>query len=135
MLREVINMESPKDLKYSKEHEWIKVEGDVGTVGITDFAQKQLTDIVFVELPEKGKQVEKDKQMAVVESVKSVSDVFAPVSGEVVEVNSKLPDSPEIINKDPYNEGWFVKIKIADKAQLDNLMTAEQYDEMTKEGS
>jgi len=128
-------MESPKDLKYSKEHEWIKVEGDVGTVGITDFAQKQLTDIVFVELPEKGKQVEKDKQMAVVESVKSVSDVFAPVSGEVVEVNSKLPDSPEIINKDPYNEGWFVKIKIADKAQLDNLMTAEQYDEMTKEGS
>ncbi|MFH2028051.1 MAG: glycine cleavage system protein GcvH [Nanoarchaeota archaeon] len=125
--------ENPKDLKYSKDHEWVKVEGDIAVVGITDFAQKQLTDIVFVELPEKGKRVEKDKAMAVVESVKSVSDVFAPVSGEVIEVNDKLVDSPEIINNDPYSEGWFVKIKMTDSSQLDGLMTAEQYDENTKQ--
>ena len=125
--------ENPKDIKYSKQHEWVKVEGDTAIVGITDFAQKQLTDIVFVELPEKGKQVEQNKQMAVVESVKSVSDVFAPVSGEVIEVNEKLADNPEVINKDTYGEGWFVKIRIKDKAELDNLMTAEQYEDIIKE--
>jgi len=132
-LREVINMTNPTELKYSKDHEWIKEYGENIIIGITDFAQKQLTDIVFVELPDKGKQVEKDKQMAVVESVKSVSDVFAPVSGEIIEVNDKLVDSPETINNDPYNEGWFVKIKVSDKSQLDGLMSAEQYEELTKE--
>ena len=126
-------MTNPTELKYSKDHEWIKEYGENIIIGITDFAQKQLTDIVFVELPDKGKQVEKDKQMAVVESVKSVSDVFAPVSGEIIEVNDKLVDSPETINNDPYNEGWFVKIKVSDKSQLDGLMSAEQYEELTKE--
>ena len=118
---------NPTDLKYTKEHEWVKLDGDIVTVGITDFAQKQLTDIVFVELPEKGKHVEQNKQMAVVESVKSVSDVFAPVSGEIIEINDKIVDTPELINKDPYREGWFVKIKVKDINEKDNLMTAEDY--------
>ena len=125
-------MENPKELKYTKDHEWVKIEGDVVVVGITDFAQHALTDIVFVELPEKGKQVEANKQMAVVESVKSVSDVFAPVSGEISEVNEKLVDTPETINNSPYEEGWFVKIKIKDNAELDGLMTVEQYEELVK---
>src|SRR3989338_5051781 len=100
---------NPKDLKYTKEHEWVRVSGDVGIVGITDFAQKQLTDIVFVELPVKGKKVEQNKQMAVIESVKSVSDVFSPVTGEVTDVNLQLQDNPELINKDPYGKGWIAK--------------------------
>jgi len=117
-------MVNPENLKYSKEHEWVKVDGEVGIVGVTDFAQKQLTDIVFVELPGKGKRVEQNKQMAVIESVKSVSDVFSPVSGEIIDVNEMLKDSPEIINKDPYGEGWIAKIKIKNKAELNNLMSA-----------
>ncbi len=121
-----------KDLKYSKEHEWVKLEEGTATVGITDFAQKQLTDIVFVELPEKGKQIKKGEQMAVVESVKSVSDVYAPVSGEIVEVNNNLADNPELINKDPYGDGWFVKIKAKDASEADNLMSAEEYEKTTK---
>ncbi|HLC96885.1 MAG TPA: glycine cleavage system protein GcvH [Candidatus Nanoarchaeia archaeon] len=122
---------NPLDFKYSREHEWVNVEGDIATVGITDFAQHQLTDIVFVELPEKGKRVEAGKQMAVVESVKSVSDVFAPVSGEVIEVNSKLIDNPEIINNSPYTEGWFVKIRMANKAELDALLDVKLYSALT----
>ncbi len=125
-------MENPKDLRYSKEHEWVKVEGGIATVGITDFAQKQLTDIVFVELPEKGKHVTQGKAMAIVESVKSVSDVFAPVSGEVVEVNNELADAPEILNKEPYSKGWIAKVKIENKGELDNLLTAEKYGEFLK---
>ena len=125
-------MENPKNLKYSKEHEWVKVEGDIAIVGITDFAQKQLTDIVFVELPEKGKHVTQGKAMAVVESVKSVSDVFAPVSGEIVDVNNELADSPEILNKEPYGKGWIAKVKIENKGELDNLLTAEKYGEFLK---
>jgi|TARA_B100001971_G_C18195494_1_gene541182 glycine cleavage system H protein len=126
-------MESPKDRKYSKEHEWVKLEGDVATCGITDFAQHQLTDIVFIELPEKGKQVEQAKQIAVVESVKSVSDIFAPVSGEIIEINEKLTDNPETVNKNPFDEGWMFKIKIKDKAELDKLLSAEDYEKFTKE--
>lgn len=126
-------MENPSDLKYSKEHEWLKLEGDIAIVGVTDFAQKQLTDIVFVELPEKGKKVEQNKQMAVIESVKSVSDVFSPVSGEIVEINEKLKDNPNIINKDPYGEGWIAKIKIKNMDELNNLMLAEDYEKFTKE--
>ncbi len=128
-----MNMENPVDLKYRKEHEWVKVEEDIAICGITDFAQHQLTDIVFIELPEKGKQVEQNKQMAVVESVKSVSDVLCPISGEVIEVNEKLVDNPEIINDSPYDKGWFVKIKIKDKSELDNLMSTEEYDNYIKE--
>ena len=126
-------MHNPRELKYTKEHEWVKVEGDIVTCGITDFAQHKLTDIVFVELPEKGKQAEKDKQLAVIESVKSVSDIFAPVSGEVIEVNEKLKDNPELVNTDPYGQGWMFKIKLKDKAELDKLMSAEDYEAVTKE--
>lgn len=124
--------ENPKELKYTKEHEWVKVDGDIGIVGVTDFAQEQLTDIVFVELPEKGKKVERNKQLAVIESVKSVSDVSSPVSGEVVEVNDKLKDNPETINKEPYSGGWIAKIKLEDKGQLDGLMSAEDYENFIK---
>ncbi|MBW2984147.1 glycine cleavage system protein GcvH [Candidatus Woesearchaeota archaeon] len=128
-------MASPEELKYSKEHEWVKLEGDIAVVGITDFAQKQLTDIVFVELPEKGKKVEANKQLAVVESVKSVSDVFAPVSGEITEANEELANAPETLNKDPYGKGWIAKIKVDDKSQVDSLMSAKEYEDfIEKEG-
>jgi len=126
-------MTNPTDLKYSKEHQWLKVEGDIAIVGVTDFAQKQLTDIVFVELPEKGKKVEQNKPFAVIESVKSVSDVFSPVTGEVIEVNNKLADNPDVINKDPYGEGWIAKIKIENKDQLNTLMSSEEYENLIKE--
>jgi len=125
-------MENPKELYYTKEHEWVKVEDGIGTVGITDFAQHSLTDIVFVELPEKGKQVEQFKQLTVMESVKSVSDVYSPVSGEVTEVNESLGDSPEQVNKSPFENGWIAKIKLKDEKELENLMTTEQYDEYLK---
>ena len=114
-------------LKYTKDHEWIKVEGSIGIVGITDFAQHSLTDIVFAELPQKGKVVEQGKAAMVVESVKSVSDVFAPVSGEIVEVNEKAGKDSGIINKDPYVEGWLFKIKVKDASELGKLMDAQVY--------
>jgi glycine cleavage system H protein len=126
-------MENPKDLKYTKEHEWIKVENDIGTVGITDFAQDALTDVVFVELPKIGKKVEKFKTAATIESVKSVSDIFAPVSGEIAEVNQQLAEHPEFVNKEPYGNGWIFKIKITDKNELDNLMSSEEYEKIAKE--
>jgi glycine cleavage system H protein len=125
-------MNNPSDLKYSKEHEWVRIEGDVAVVGVTDFAQKQLTDIVFVELPEKGKKVEKGKAMAVIESVKSVSDVFSPVTGEVVEANEELSNNPDIINKDPYGNSWIAKVKINDKGELDSLMSSQEYEKIAK---
>ncbi|MFH1588577.1 MAG: glycine cleavage system protein GcvH [Candidatus Diapherotrites archaeon] len=125
-------MDNPKDLMYTKQHEWIKVEDGTGTVGITHFAQQMLTDIVFVELPQKGKTVEQFSQLCVLESVKSVSDVFAPVSGEVIEVNTVLSDAPEKINSSAFEEGWIAKIKLKDAKELDNLMTAEQYTEYLK---
>lgn len=125
--------ENPANLKYTKDHEWFRVEGDHGVVGITDFAQHSLTDIVFVELPEVGKKAEKGKSLAVVESVKSVSDVFAPVSCEVLEVNKELESKPQIVNEDPFGRGWMVKIKILDKAQVDSLMSKEQYDHYLSE--
>jgi len=128
-------MDNPTDRKYAKEHEWIKVDGEIGTVGITDFAQQQLTDIVFIELPEKGKKVEKNKQAAVIESVKSVSDIFVPVSGEIIEVNEKLKDNPDTVNKDPFGDGWIFKIKMDNKSELDNLMSAEDYDSYMKKES
>lgn len=113
-------------LKYTKEHQWVKVEGGIGIVGITDFAQKQLKDIVFIELPKVGGQLEQFKRAASIESVKSVSDVISPVSGEVIEVNEKLNDNPEILNKDPLGEGWIYKVKLKDKSELDNLLGKEQ---------
>jgi glycine cleavage system H protein len=113
--------------RYTKDHEYVRVEGDVGVVGITDYAQAQLGDVVYVELPEVGKAVAKGGEAAVVESVKAASDVYAPVSGEVVAVNDKLPDAPGTVNEAPTGAGWFMKIKLANAGELDGLMTEEQY--------
>lgn len=113
---------------YTNEHEWISVDGDVGTVGITKFAAEKLGDVVFVELPDAGKQVKKEADMAVVESVKAASDVYAPVTGEVVESNGAIVDEPAKVNDDPEGAGWFVKIKLADKGQLSGLMDKAAYD-------
>jgi glycine cleavage system H protein len=112
---------------YTKEHEWVRVEGDTGTVGITDFAQGQLGDIVFVEVPEAGRQVEKGGEAAVVESVKAASDVYAPIGGEVVEGNAALSDEPSLVNSDPEGAGWFFRLRLADTSQLEGLMDAEAY--------
>jgi glycine cleavage system H protein len=117
----------PDDLKYTKEHEWLAVNGGVGTVGITHFAQSELGDIVYVELPAAGSPVVAGEEFGTVESVKAVSEIFAPVSGEVLQVNTLLSTSPETINKDPYGEGWLLKIKLADTKDLDSLMSAAAY--------
>ena len=114
-------------LKYTKEHEWIKIKDDIAVVGITDHAQAELTDIVFVELPETGKEVKKGEELCVVESVKSVSEIYAPLSGKIVKVNSKLDDSPEIINENPYDDGWLVVLEITDKSEVNSLIDAETY--------
>ena len=121
------------EVKYSKEHEWIKLEGDVGTIGITQHATEMLGDIVFVELPDVGTAVEKDGNAGVVESTKAASDVYTPVSGEVVENNQAIVDDPAKINSDPENGAWFFKLKIKDKSELDNLMNKEEYDKFAKE--
>jgi len=123
------------EVKYSKEHEWIKLEGDVGTIGITQHATEMLGDIVFVELPDVGKAVEKDGNAGVVESTKAASDVYTPVSGEVVENNQAIVDDPAKINSDPENGAWFFKLKIKDKSELDSLMNKEEYDKFAKESS
>jgi glycine cleavage system H protein len=114
-------------IRFTKDHEWIRLDGEVGTVGITDYAQKMLGDIVFVELPEIGRTVEAGKEAAVVESVKAASEVYAPVGGEVVEVNAALTDDPALVNGDPMGEGWFVKLRVADAAALDALMDEAAY--------
>ena len=113
--------------KFTDEHEWIAVEGDIGTVGISDYAQKQLGDIVFVELPETGRALAQGDEAAVIESVKAASELYAPVAGEVVEVNPRLADEPELVNADPDGEGWFVRIRVADAGELDGLMDADAY--------
>ena len=121
------------EIKYSKEHEWIKIEGDVGTIGITQHATEMLGDIVFVELPDTGTSVKKDGNAGVVESTKAASDVYTPVSGEVVESNQAIVDDPAKINSDPENGAWFFKLKIKDKSELDSLMNKEEYDKFAKE--
>jgi glycine cleavage system H protein len=126
-------MEFPEDLKYTKEHEWVLVEGSVATVGITDYAQDQLGDIVFVELPAIGDKVSKEDAFGVVESVKAVSDIYAPVSGKVTEVNDDLPENPEMLNEDPYGDGWIIKIELNDPEELQDLMTAAEYEEYVAE--
>ncbi|AEF95117.1 Glycine cleavage system H protein [Desulfotomaculum nigrificans CO-1-SRB] len=128
-------MKVPADLKYSKEHEWVKVDGNRAIVGITDFAQESLGDIVFVELPSVGDTVEVDDTFGVVESVKTASDLYVPVSGEVVEVNNEVIDSPELVNQDPYGKGWMMVVEMSDPSQLDNLMSAEEYKAMVEEGN
>lgn len=126
-------MSTPKELRYSEEHEWVKTEGEKVRIGITDFAQSELGDIVFVELPSVGDEIKADEPFGSVESVKTVSELYAPVSGKVVEVNEDLDDSPEFVNESPYEKAWMIVVELSDSAQLDNLMTAEQYEEMTKE--
>lgn len=122
-------MEFPEGLKYSKEHEWVLVEGTSATIGITEYAQEELGDIVFVELPEVGEKIVKDDPFGAVESVKAVSDIYAPVSGEVMETNEILPDNPETINDDPYGDGWMVRVELSDIDDLKDLMDAEEYAE------
>ncbi len=117
----------PTDLKYAKSHEWVRVSGDTATVGITDHAQHELTDIVFVELPAVGRKVKAGEACAVVESVKTASDIYSPVSGEILEVNQSVVDKPEWVNTDPHGNGWFYKIKLSDAAEVNALLTPEQY--------
>ena len=120
-------MNIPADLKYTKEHEWIKIDGDVATVGITDFAQGELGDIVYVEIETEGETLDAEEVFGTVEAVKTVSDLFLPVSGEVIEFNEALEDEPEKVNDDPYGEGWMIKLKCTDTSELDELLSAEDY--------
>ena len=125
----------PDDLRYSKEHEWVRVDGDTATIGITAFAQEQLGDVVFVELPEKGARVRQHASLGVVESVKAASDVYSPVSGEVLERNVKVIESPELVNSQPYGDGWMVKVRLADKGELASLLSPGDYRTHIGEGS
>lgn len=128
-------MNFPEDLKFSKEHEWVRVNGNIATIGVSDYAQDQLGEVVFVELPDEGEEFEKDDAFGVIESVKSVNDIYAPLSGRIVEVNDPVVDSPEIVNEDPYVEGWLVKIEISDPKELSELMSAKDYEAYIKEES
>jgi len=129
----IINYNLPDELYYSKEHEWVRLEGKTAVVGITDYAQKQLHEIVYAELPKEGSAIKQSQTLGTVESVKSVSDVFSPVSGKVTEVNTELADSPEFLNQDPYGKGWIAKINLTDfKKDSQNLLTAKQYAELVK---
>jgi len=123
-----------EDLRYTKEHEWVRVEGDVAIVGITDYAAHQLGDIVFVELPEIGRVLTQFAAVGVIESVKAVSDLFAPISGEVVETNAELGARPELVSGDPFGQGWMLRIRIVDKSQLDGLLDRAAYQDLTREG-
>lgn len=117
----------PNELKYTEDHEWIKIDGDTGIIGVTDYAQGELGDVVFVDIPEDLDEISKGETFGTIEAVKTVSDLFAPCDGKVVEVNSKLADDPQVINSDPYGEGWLIKVELADKSQLDSLLDAESY--------
>ncbi len=123
-------MNVPNELKYTKDHEWIRVEGDTAFIGITDFAQGELGDIVFVEVETEGENLDKEEVFGTIEAVKTVSDLFMPVAGEVLEFNEQLEDAPELINSDPYGEGWIIKVKCEDTTQLEDLLTAEKYQEL-----
>jgi glycine cleavage system H protein len=124
----------PKDLRYTQDHEWIKVDGDVATIGVTDYAASQLGDVVFVDLPAVGRSVDQFATFGVVESVKAVSDLYAPVSGEVTDVNAELGGKPELVNSDPFGDGWMIRIKVADPGQLSDLLDAAGYEQLTTEG-
>jgi glycine cleavage system H protein len=123
-------MEIPQGLKFSQEHEWVTTEDSVATVGISDHAQEQLGEIVYIELPAVGEKISKDDPFGVVESVKAVSDIYAPVSGTVIEVNEDLPDTPEVVNEDPYGDGWLIKVRVSDPTDLEDLMDADEYAEL-----
>jgi glycine cleavage system H protein len=121
-------MGAPKELRYTKTHEWVRLDGDVATIGVSDYAQTELGDITFIELPEVGDSVSKNQPFGVVESVKAASDVYAPVDGEVVERNDAVVDAPELVNSSPYEEAWLVKVKLSDPSQVDELLDADAYD-------
>jgi glycine cleavage system H protein len=124
---------NPKNLKYHREHDWARVEGDIAVFGLTSYAQETLGDIVYIELPEVGADVTAGSSYAEVESVKAVSDVYAPLSGSVVEVNEEVVDAPELINESPFDEGWLIKVKLSDPSEADDLMTADEYEELISE--
>jgi len=126
-------MKVPENLKYTKDHEWIRVEGNEAYVGITDYAQGELGDIVYIEVETVGETIEKEESFGTIEAVKTVSDMFMPVSGEILEFNSKLESTPELINKDAYGEGWVIKIRMVNNAELNDLLTSDQYKEITGE--
>ena len=123
-------MKIPAELKYTQDHEWVRVEGDTAVVGVTDYAQGELGDVVFVEIETEGEELDKGETFGTVEAVKTVSDLFMPVGGEVNEVNEALEDEPELVNKDPYGDGWMVKIKMSDKSELEDLLSADDYKKM-----
>ena len=123
-------MNFPADLKYTKDHEWIRVEGDVAYVGITDYAQSELGEIVYVDITTEGETVAKEEVFGTIEAVKTVSDLFMPTSGEVLEVNAELEDAPELVNQEPYGKGWLIKVSVADAAELDSLLSAEEYQQL-----
>ena len=125
-------MEFPSELKYSKEHEWVLVEGDTATIGITDYAQGELGDVVFVELPEVGASFAKMEAFGTIEAVKAVSELYLPIGGEVAEINAKLEDEAGLVNQDPYGEGWMIKVKISDAADLEELMDSDAYKELVE---
>jgi glycine cleavage system H protein len=124
----------PADLRYTKDHEWVRVDGDTATIGVTEFAANQLGDVVFVDLPAAGKALEQFATFGVVESVKAVSDLYAPVSGEVVEVNAELGANPELVNSDPFGAGWMIKVRLGDAGQVDGLLDPAGYEQLTSEG-
>ncbi len=124
----------PKDLRYTTEHEWVRVEDDIAVLGVTDFAQKELGEVVFVELPEVGHVFDAGDEIGTIESVKAVAEVFSPLAGEIVEINESLKDDPELINEDPHGDGWLVKIKYSASSDFDDLMDAEEYEEFTQQG-
>ena len=126
-------MNIPKELKYTKDHEWARIEGDVATVGITDYAQGELGDIVFVELPKAGSSVSQGDSFGTIEAVKAVSDLYAPLSGVITEVNAALDEAPETVNNSPYGDGWMIKIKISDPSEVDNLLSADDYEKLIGE--
>ncbi|MEJ5286624.1 MAG: Glycine cleavage system H protein [Candidatus Kapaibacterium sp.] len=120
----------PEDLKYTKDHEWVRVEGNIGTIGITDHAQGELGDVVFVDIPNDLTEVKKGESFGTIEAVKTVADIYAPVSGKVVEINSSINDHPEVVNKDPYGEGWLIKIEITNPEELNDLLSVEEYKQL-----
>lgn len=123
-------MKIPENLRYTKDHEWVKVEGETAYVGITDFAQGELGDVVFVEVETEGEKLDKEEVFGTIEAVKTVSDLFMPLSGEVIEVNAKIEDEPELVNKDPYGEGWIIKMSVDNNSEVDELLSAEKYEEI-----
>ncbi|MDP9351561.1 MAG: glycine cleavage system protein GcvH [Chloroflexota bacterium] len=124
---------NPQECRYTQEHEWVRMDGDVAVVGITDFAQRQLGDVVFVDLPTVGSSVEQNQPFGSIDSVKTASDLFSPITGQVLEVNASAVDDPALVNSDPYGEGWMMRVQPTDPSQLDTLLTAEQYSEYTRE--